>query len=94
LTEAGEFSIDLYTMPDQLTKVLWDHLVSKRLITLLADVVRKQYVTNQLAVEQEEPHQLDLTTGFWNGTSSSLGDGWLPTRIHRGKFRACLLLGW
>jgi len=28
LTEAGEFSIDLYTMPDILTKTLWDHLVS------------------------------------------------------------------
>lgn len=26
--EAGEFSIDLYTMPDILTKMLWDHLVS------------------------------------------------------------------
>lgn len=28
LLEAGEFSIDLYTMPDILTKMLWDHLVS------------------------------------------------------------------
>ena len=28
LREAGEFSIDLYTMPDNLTTKLWDHLVS------------------------------------------------------------------
>lgn len=28
LTKAGEFSIDLYTMPDTLTSKLWDHLVS------------------------------------------------------------------
>ena len=28
LLEAGEFSIDLYTMSDALTKQLWDHLVS------------------------------------------------------------------
>lgn len=28
LTEAGEFSIDLYTMPDVLTNKLWEHLVS------------------------------------------------------------------
>ena len=28
LREAGEFSIDLYTMPDSLTTKLWDHLVS------------------------------------------------------------------
>lgn len=28
LLEAGEFSIDLYTMPDVLTKMLWEHLVS------------------------------------------------------------------
>jgi hypothetical protein len=27
LTEAGEFSIDLYTMPDLLTTKLWEHLV-------------------------------------------------------------------
>lgn len=27
LLEAGEFSIDLYTMPDLLTTKLWDHLV-------------------------------------------------------------------
>lgn len=25
---AGEFSIDLYTMPDVLTTKLWEHLVS------------------------------------------------------------------
>ncbi|KAL2105600.1 hypothetical protein VUR80DRAFT_8038 [Thermomyces stellatus] len=30
--EAGEFSIDLYTMPDILTKMLWDHLSKKGLI--------------------------------------------------------------
>ena len=28
LAEAGEFSIDLYTMPDLLTTKLWEHLVS------------------------------------------------------------------
>lgn len=28
LLKAGEFSIDLYTMPDGLTNKLWDHLVS------------------------------------------------------------------
>lgn len=28
LAQAGEFSIDLYTMPDPLTRKLWDHLVS------------------------------------------------------------------
>lgn len=28
LFEAGEFSIDLYTMPDALTTKLWEHLVS------------------------------------------------------------------
>ena len=28
LIKAGEFSIDLYTMPDGLTSKLWDHLVS------------------------------------------------------------------
>lgn len=28
LSEAGEFSIDLYTMPDTLTTKLWEHLVS------------------------------------------------------------------
>lgn len=28
LAEAGEFSIDLYTMPDMLTTKLWEHLVS------------------------------------------------------------------
>ena len=28
LLKAGEFSIDLYTMPDLLTTKLWDHLVS------------------------------------------------------------------
>ena len=28
LTEAGEFSIDLYTMPELLTNKLWEHLVS------------------------------------------------------------------
>jgi hypothetical protein len=30
LCAAGEFSIDLYTMPDSLTKTLWDYLVSSR----------------------------------------------------------------
>lgn len=29
LAEAGEFSIDLYTMPDLLTTKLWEHLVSR-----------------------------------------------------------------
>ena len=29
LLEAGEFSIDLYTMPDVLTNKLWDFFVSK-----------------------------------------------------------------
>lgn len=28
LTQAGEFSIDLYTMPELLSTKLWDHLVS------------------------------------------------------------------
>ena len=28
VTKAGEFSIDLYTMPDALTAKLWEHLVS------------------------------------------------------------------
>lgn len=28
LLEAGEFSIDLYTMPDSLTSKLWDFFVS------------------------------------------------------------------
>lgn len=31
LSEAGEFSIDLYTMPDALTTKLWEHLVSNPL---------------------------------------------------------------
>lgn len=30
LSEAGEFSIDLYTMPDLLTSKLWEHLVSAK----------------------------------------------------------------
>ncbi|CEJ92091.1 Putative Transcription initiation factor TFIID subunit 14 [[Torrubiella] hemipterigena] len=30
--EAGEFSIDLYTMPDLLTNKLWDHLSKKGLV--------------------------------------------------------------
>lgn len=30
--EAGEFSIDLYTMPDSLTSKLWDHLSKKNLV--------------------------------------------------------------
>lgn len=30
--EAGEFSIDLYTMPDVLTTKLWDHLTKKGLV--------------------------------------------------------------
>ncbi|EFY92371.1 putative transcription initiation factor IIF 30K chain [Metarhizium acridum CQMa 102] len=29
LAEAGEFSIDLYTMPDMLTTKLWEHLISR-----------------------------------------------------------------
>lgn len=29
LLEAGEFSIDLYTMPDSLTNKLWEFFVSK-----------------------------------------------------------------
>ena len=29
LAEAGEFSIDLYTMPDLLTTKLWEHLVRR-----------------------------------------------------------------
>ncbi|KAL7803436.1 SAS complex, SAS5 subunit/transcription initiation factor IID, subunit 14 [Trichoderma aethiopicum] len=32
LFEAGEFSIDLYTMPDTLTTKLWDHLLKKGLV--------------------------------------------------------------
>ncbi|KAK3196675.1 transcription factor TFIIF complex subunit Tfg3 [Lecanicillium sp. MT-2017a] len=32
LLEAGEFSIDLYTMPDMLTTKLWDHLSKKGLV--------------------------------------------------------------
>lgn len=31
--DAGEFSIDLYTMPDILTKTLWDHLSKKGLVS-------------------------------------------------------------
>ncbi|GAB0136662.1 hypothetical protein EsDP_00004956 [Epichloe bromicola] len=31
-TEAGEFSIDLYTMPDLLTNKLWEHLSKKGLL--------------------------------------------------------------
>ncbi|KAH6994103.1 yeats family-domain-containing protein [Fusarium venenatum] len=31
--EAGEFSIDLYTMPDSLTSKLWDHLAKKGLVS-------------------------------------------------------------
>ncbi|RMI97908.1 hypothetical protein BHE90_017231 [Fusarium euwallaceae] len=31
--EAGEFSIDLYTMPDILTTKLWDHLSKKGLVS-------------------------------------------------------------
>lgn len=30
--DAGEFSIDLYTMPEILTKTLWDHLSKKGLV--------------------------------------------------------------
>jgi transcription initiation factor TFIID/TFIIF subunit len=30
--EAGEFSIDLYTMPDMLTTKLWEHLTKKGLV--------------------------------------------------------------
>lgn len=40
LLEAGEFSIDLYTMPDSLTTKLWDFFVSKPPLypmTLLVD---------------------------------------------------------
>ncbi|KAI9158955.1 Transcription initiation factor TFIID subunit 14 [Paramyrothecium foliicola] len=33
LTEAGEFSIDLYTMPDLLTTKLWEHLSKKGLVS-------------------------------------------------------------
>ncbi|KAF4454746.1 transcription initiation factor TFIID/TFIIF subunit [Fusarium austroafricanum] len=33
LVKAGEFSIDLYTMPDGLTSKLWDHLSKKGLVT-------------------------------------------------------------
>ncbi|KAH7260221.1 hypothetical protein LRP88_00988 [Fusarium phalaenopsidis] len=33
LTKAGEFSIDLYTMPDILTTKLWDHLSKKGLVS-------------------------------------------------------------
>ncbi|KAF4994125.1 hypothetical protein FGRMN_6040 [Fusarium graminum] len=32
LVKAGEFSIDLYTMPDALTSKLWDHLSKKGLV--------------------------------------------------------------
>ncbi|EQL01587.1 YEATS family protein [Ophiocordyceps sinensis CO18] len=32
LAEAGEFSIDLYTMPDTLTTKLWEHLSKKGLV--------------------------------------------------------------
>ncbi|KAJ2979070.1 hypothetical protein NQ176_g3468 [Zarea fungicola] len=32
LLEAGEFSIDLYTMPDLLTTKLWDHLTKKGMV--------------------------------------------------------------
>ncbi|KAH8178724.1 YEATS family protein [Sarocladium implicatum] len=32
LTEAGEFSIDLYTMPELLTNKLWEHLTKKGLV--------------------------------------------------------------
>ncbi|RFN47328.1 transcription initiation factor tfiid/tfiif subunit [Fusarium flagelliforme] len=33
LVKAGEFSIDLYTMPDSLTSKLWDHLSKKGLVS-------------------------------------------------------------
>ncbi|KAF4968283.1 hypothetical protein FSARC_4310 [Fusarium sarcochroum] len=33
LIKAGEFSIDLYTMPDGLTSKLWDHLSKKGLVS-------------------------------------------------------------
>ncbi|KAF5005301.1 hypothetical protein FDECE_8237 [Fusarium decemcellulare] len=33
LTKAGEFSIDLYTMPDALTTKLWEHLSKKGLVS-------------------------------------------------------------
>ncbi|KAH6976128.1 yeats family-domain-containing protein [Ilyonectria sp. MPI-CAGE-AT-0026] len=33
LTQAGEFSIDLYTMPELLSTKLWDHLYKKGLVT-------------------------------------------------------------
>ncbi|KAK7426072.1 transcription factor TFIIF complex subunit Tfg3 [Neonectria magnoliae] len=33
LTQAGEFSIDLYTMPEGLSTKLWDHLSKKGLVT-------------------------------------------------------------
>ncbi|KAH6893338.1 yeats family-domain-containing protein [Thelonectria olida] len=33
LTQAGEFSIDLYTMPENLSTKLWDHLSKKGLVT-------------------------------------------------------------
>jgi membrane protease subunit (stomatin/prohibitin family) len=32
LAAAGEFSIDLYTMPDMLTTKLWEHLTKKGLV--------------------------------------------------------------
>lgn len=41
LAEAGEFSIDLYTMPDTLTTKLWEHLVSA-----LAKEVRNNVLTS------------------------------------------------
>jgi hypothetical protein len=38
LLKAGEFSIDLYTMPDGLTNKLWDHLV--RTLHMFPDLQR------------------------------------------------------
>lgn len=76
---AGEFSIDLYTMPDVLTTKLWEHLVSKT-----ADTHFKK-LTNPRSPRRASLPKLMSThisiglmdeTGNWQEQEQSTAQGW------------------
>lgn len=62
LLEAGEFSIDLYTMPDSLTTKLWEFFVSTDLPshTLPVSVTRSAVADYRWLLDQEGTGHLGL----------------------------------
>lgn len=62
MTEAGEFAIDLYTMPDSLTTKLQDHLVGHMIV---------QGEASLTGVGKEGPHGLGDRRWRWERQSRS-----------------------